>query len=120
MKLVFKIILRILANSAAIWVANYLIPGFYFSGSYISWISAGLVLATLNYLVKPILKLVTCPVIILTLGLFSVIINIFILFIAEKILPNLEISGIWPAFWGVIIISIINFIILSIFDKEDL
>jgi len=119
MKLVFKIVLRILANSAAIWVATYLIPGFSFSGGYPSWLMAGLVLATLNYLVKPILKLVTCPVIILTLGFFSVIINIFILFLAEKILPNLEISGIWSALGGVIIISMVNFIILSIFDKKE-
>jgi putative membrane protein len=119
MKLVLKIIVRILANSAAIWVASNLISGFSFSGNYTSWILAGLVLAALNYLVRPVLKLITCPIIILTLGLFSIFVNIFILFLAEKILPNLRIDGIWPAFWGVIIISLVNFIILSIFDKEE-
>ena len=119
MKLVLKIIVRILANTAAIWVASYLISGFSFSGSYSSWIMAGLVLAILNYLVRPVLKLLTCPIIILTLGLFSVVVNIFVLLIAEEILPNLEINGIWPAFWGVIIISLVNFVILSIFDKTE-
>ena len=119
MKLVAKLIIRILANSTAIWVASYFIDGFSFSGNSRDWILAGLVLAVLNSLVRPILKLLTCPVIILTLGLFSVFINIFVLFLAEKILPNLQIDGFWPAFWGVIVISLVNYIILSIFDNKE-
>ena len=119
MKLVAKLIIRILANSAAIWVASHFIDGFSFSGNSRDWILAGLVLAVLNSLVRPILKLLTCPVIILTLGLFSVFINIFVLFLAEKILPNLQIDGFWPAFWGVIVISLVNYIILSIFDNKE-
>lgn len=119
MKLVAKLIIRILANSAAIWVASYFITGFSFSGNSRDWILAGLVLAVLNSLVRPILKLLTCPVIILTLGLFSVFINIFVLFLAERILPNLQIDGLWPAFWGVIVISLVNYIILSIFDNKE-
>jgi putative membrane protein len=118
MKLVTKLIIRIIANSAAIWVASYAVPGFFFSGNSRDWLIAGLVLAILNSLVKPVLKLATCPVIILTLGLFSLIINIFVLFLAERILPNLEIIGIWPAFWGVIIISLVNYVIISIFDNK--
>lgn len=119
MKLVLKLIIRILANSAAILVADRFISGFSFYGNYSDWILAGLVLAILNSLVRPILKLITCPVIILTLGLFSVFINIFVLFLAERILPNLVIDGIWPAFWGVIVISLVNYIILSIFDSKE-
>jgi putative membrane protein len=119
MKLLTALLIRIIANSAAIWVASYAISGFSFSGNSRDWLIAGLVLAILNSLVKPILKLATCPVIILTLGLFSVIINIFVLFLAERILPNLEITGLWAAFWGVIIISLVNYVILSIFDKKE-
>ncbi|MDR3559189.1 MAG: phage holin family protein, partial [Candidatus Pacebacteria bacterium] len=76
MKLIGKLIVMILANAAAIWAAGRLVPGFNFHGGMWDLLAAGLVLGIVNSFVRPILKLVTLPVILLTLGLFTVIVNI--------------------------------------------
>jgi len=103
-----SLILRILANSAAIWAADRLVPGFVFTGTYVELFIAGAVLGIINGLVGPILKLISFPIIFLTLGLFSLAINIFLLYLAASFLPTLQIQSLAAAIWGLIIISLIN------------
>jgi putative membrane protein len=118
MKLIIKLILRILANAAAIWVAARIIPGFIFRGSNTDLLIAGAVLGIVNSFIRPIIKLITLPVILLTLGIFSVIINIAMLYLVANILPTLVIHGFWAAFWGTIVISLVNSILLSLFKHD--
>ena len=103
-----SLIIRILANSAAIWAANRLVPGFIFAGTYTDLLIAGAVLGLINALVRPILNIISFPIIFLTLGLFSLVINIFLLYLAASFLPSLQIQSLGSAFWGLIIISLIN------------
>ena len=113
-----NLILRILANCAAIVLAAKYVSGFIFTGSPMDLLVTGTVISLINALIKPFIKLIALPLIFLTLGLFNIIINVGLLLFADKLLSELRIEGFWPAFWGVLIISIMNFIITQ-FKKED-
>ena len=103
-----RILLRILANCIAILIATKLIPGFIFSGSSLDLLVAGTVIGLINALIKPIIEIIALPVVFLTLGLFNVVINVGLMFLADRFLTQLTIKGFWAAFWGVIIISLMN------------
>ncbi|NTU66939.1 MAG: phage holin family protein [Candidatus Moranbacteria bacterium] len=112
------IIIYILGNALAIMVADRIVPGFSFHGHFIDLVIASTVLGIVNSFIKPIVKFLTFPIIILTLGFFSIIINISLLMFAAAILPNIAIDGFWSAFWAVIVISLVNNIILSLGKPE--
>jgi putative membrane protein len=115
-----SILIRILANSLAILIATRLVPGFVFSGDILNLLIAGAVIGLINALIKPIVQILSFPFILLTLGLFNILINIFLLFLAAKFLPHLNIQTLWAAFWGVVIISLTNYIISHLSKpKED-
>jgi putative membrane protein len=119
MNLLARVIVQIIANSLAIIVAHKLIPGFVFRGDWQDLLLAGVVLGVVNSFIRPIIKLFTFPIIILTLGLFAIIINIAMLFLAASFIPGLIIDGFWAGFWAVIIISIVNSIITNIFKPKE-
>jgi len=103
-----RFIVQILVNALAIFVADYLIKGIVFEGDLITLFIAGLILGLINFFVKPILKLISTPLIALSLGLFIIIINIALLWLLEYFVPELTIIGFWSYFWGVLIISLVN------------
>jgi|WetSurMetagenome_2_1015567.scaffolds.fasta_scaffold176876_2 putative membrane protein len=119
MNLLLRVIIQIFANSAAILAADWLVPGFVFRGDWQDLFLAGAILGIVNSLLRPIVKLLTLPVIILTLGLFTIIINIAMLFLAASFIPGLIIIGFWAGFWAVIIISIVNGIITKTFKPKE-
>lgn len=103
-----KFIGQILTNALAIFIADYLIVGFTFEGGILMLLIAGLILGLINFLIKPILKLISAPIILLSLGLFLIVINIFLLWLLDYLMPELTIIGLSAYFWGVLTISIIN------------
>ncbi len=103
-----RFILQILVNALAIFLAAYLVPGIVFTGDILTLIIAGLLLGLINFFIRPILKLITAPLIIFSLGLFIIVINIFLLWLLEYFMPELTIIGFWSYFWGVLIISLVN------------
>ena len=103
-------VVQILANSLAIYLADYLLDGFYFSGDILSLAVAGLVLGLINFFIKPVLKIISAPLIILSLGLFTIIINIGLLWLLNRLVDDLSISGFSTYFWSVLIISAINIV----------
>ena len=112
-----KIILRIITNALAIFLDAQIIPDFVFHGNLVNLIIAGLILGILNSLVKPVLTLISFPLILLTFGFFHLIINIAILILAANLIPQLLILSIWGAIWGVVIISLVNYLISSLDQK---
>ncbi|MBZ1345355.1 MAG: phage holin family protein, partial [Candidatus Nealsonbacteria bacterium] len=76
-----------------------------------SLLLAGLVLGLINFFIKPILKLITLPLRILTLGLFGLIINMAIIWMIDVLFPELIIQGIIPLFWTTLIVWTINFLL---------
>lgn len=116
--LLLRFIARILTNSAGILIMSYFLPGVSFKGDIIDLLFAGLVLAVANTFIKPILKFVSGPLIVLTMGLFTIIVNIIILWLAAWFVPQLTIAGFWSYFWGVIILSILNAITHTVVKKK--
>lgn len=111
-----RFIYQILVNAIAIKVASYYIPGFNFSGDLVSLAWVAFLLTLVNFFLKPVLKLITGPLILLTLGLFTVVINMAMLYIVDYFTPDLAITGIEPLFWATIVFGAVN-IIFSIFKK---
>lgn len=111
----------------SIAVASYFLPFIYVSGDTI-WdkfkisFLAGLLLGLLNLLVKPIVKILSLPINILTLGIFNIIINAGMLWIVDSIIKGLEIEGFWGYVWSSIVISIISIVVSKIIffrEKKD-
>jgi len=110
------IFIRWLILTAAIMAASYLIDGIRVSG-FFSAFSAAAVLGILNALFRPILFILTLPINIMTLGLFTFVINALLLKMASGIIPGFDVHGFWSAVFAALIISGVNWI-LSSFIKE--
>lgn len=119
MRLILSFIARIIANSIGILIASYFVPGIIFKGDLIDFVITGLILALANSIIKPILKFITGPLIVLTMGLFIIVINIAILWLVDWFMPELTIVGLWAYFWGVVLISIINAIVSATSKKKS-
>lgn len=119
-----KILIRWVIVSLALFVAAWLVPGIRVEGNaWIVYAAMAVILGLVNAIVRPVLKFLTCPLIILTLGLFVLVINGLTLWLASAIAVNwfhvgFYVDGFWPAFLGALIVSIVT-VILSALVKED-
>jgi putative membrane protein len=109
-------LVRILGNSVAIYVAHYFIPGFVVAGGIKEFIIAGILLGLLNRIVKPPIKLITMPLIVLTLGLFLLVINSIMLWLVDYTFDFVSIENTRALVWATIIIVTVNSII-RVFSK---
>ncbi len=78
---------------------------------------AAIVLGLVNALVRPILTILTLPITILTLGLFYLLVNGFVFFLASKIVPGFEVAGFWWAVLGALVVGVISWFI-GAFEKK--
>jgi putative membrane protein len=111
--------IQILSNALGIWAAVRLVPGIYFNGDWKWLILAGAVLGFVNFFIKPIVKIISLPLIWISLGLFTIVINVLMLNIAAKIVGALVLQTWTAAFWAVIVISVINYIVSSLISEEN-
>lgn len=107
-------LLRIIGNSAALYVAVWLITGFTLNGGIKEYALAGVVLGLLNMTVKPVLKFISTPIIILTLGLFTLVINALLLWLVDYIFDFIIISDIVTLVWATIVVGVVNLIVSGI------
>jgi putative membrane protein len=123
----WRLFVRWIITSIAVAVAILVVPGISHSGdnALLAILVTAAVLGFLNAIIRPILAFLSCGCIVATLGLFMLVINAFVLWLAAWISYNwfhtgFYISGFWPAFWGSIVISVVSFF-LSVFlpDPED-
>lgn len=117
-----KFILRWAINAIALYVAAWLITGVDLNpNDYVSFIWLALIFGLVNALVRPLIALLTCPLIILTLGLGTLLINTGMLYLTAWIATYFNIdftlSGFWPAFLGALVISIVS-VALSLVIKD--
>lgn len=103
-----RLILRFLLNLLGLWLAASLVSGFTVTGNWKGYIIAALVLTLLNLLVKPILKLITLPLIIISLGLFGLVINAVILWLTSQFTGYLIIDNLIALWWATIILTAVN------------
>jgi putative membrane protein len=102
-----KAILHLLLNAAIFLVLSKVLPGFYVTG-WMAAILASLLLGLVNATVGLILKIVTFPLILLTLGLFLFVVNAICIMLVAFIVPGLQINGFWPALVAALILSAVN------------
>ncbi len=118
MRWLFRFILQILANALGIFIAQYFIKQIIFTGDWVDYLIIGTILAAANLIIKPILKIITAPLIFITLGLFIIVINAAILFGVDWFTEGLQVINLWGYLWGSIVVSVINAIIVGIFKKK--
>lgn len=122
MKLIGKIIIQLVSNGVALYVAISLIDGVSFSGGFKDILIAAGILAAINIFIRPVLKLIFGPIIVLTLGLFILVINALSIYILDIISNPLTIQGYVPLFIASLLIGIVNFVITSsgkaVYKKE--
>lgn len=114
-----RLIIHVLSNAIGIWASVRLVPGIFFDGDWKWLIFTGAVLGFINFFVKPVIKIISLPLIWLTLGLFTIVINVLMLTLAAKISGTLTIETWTAAFWAVIVISFINYIVSSLINDNN-
>ena len=123
-----RLLIRWVISALSLLVAEWVVPGIEASDSrgWVAYAAMAIILSLVNALIRPLLKLLTCPLILLTLGLFTWVINAVTLLLASNLANRLfevgfYVDGFWPAFWGALIVSVVS-VVLNIFvedEKED-
>jgi putative membrane protein len=119
-----RLILRIAINAVALWVAVRIVPNIGFTGDLVGWAIVAIVFGLVNAVVRPIVKLLTFPITLITLGLFTLVINAAMLLLTSWITKILAFEGssgqrFWAALLAGLVVSIVS-MILSRFlpDRE--
>jgi putative membrane protein len=118
MGLLSALVLRVAINAGALWIANALWNSVSIHG-WEAYLIGALVLGIANAIIKPILALLTLPLIIVTLGFFYLLINIAMLALAEWIAPNFSIDGFWTYVGTIFIIWAVNWVVHQLLDAVE-
>ena len=113
-----RALLQIVLNGVALLIAARLVPGIHYQGSLLYLLIAGLVLGLINLIVKPIVSALSCPLILLTLGLFYLVINGLMLWLADYFLEGLQVDGFVPAILGGLVIAIFNWVVRALTPEK--
>lgn len=113
---------RLIVNAAALWIATYIVPGVTYDGGLASFLIVALVFGAINATIRPVMKVLTFPLIILTLGIFALVVNGLMLWLTSSLSSALglgfRVSGFWAAFWGALVVSIVS-TILSLVVRDS-
>ncbi|MGD8373486.1 MAG: phage holin family protein [Candidatus Woesebacteria bacterium] len=115
-------LLRWLLNSLGLWIAARILHdnGFVYDESqgFSLFFFSGLALSLVNVIIKPLTVILSLPAILLTLGLFTIIVNGFMVYLAVALVPNIQV-GFWAAVFAGVIISLINYVLTSLLDMHN-
>jgi len=106
-----RIIITFVANAIAFLAAGYFLTGFEITGSIADFAIVIGILTLINLIVRPIIRLFLSPLILLTLGLFNIVINGFILYIIDIYFDNISISGLVTLLYATIILAVVNMLL---------
>jgi len=120
-----KLIIRWAIGAFSLFVAAWAVTGIRVDdgGGWVVYAVMAVILGLVNAFVRPLLKLLTCPLILLTLGLFTLVVNALTLLLSAWVANTVfsvgfYVDGFWPAFWGALIVSIVS-VVLNVFVKDD-
>ncbi len=112
-----SLLLHWLLNAAALWVAAWLLPGLDFRGTLLQLLLVAAVFGIVNSLLRPILTVLTCPLIVVTLGLFTLVINACMLLLTGWLSARWDlgfsVTGFWAAFFGGLVVGLVS-VLLSL------
>jgi putative membrane protein len=116
-----RFITRLVVNAAAIWVATRIVPGVTFVGGWVPLFGVTLVFGVVNAFLGPIARVLAFPVILLTLGLFSLVVNGLMLWVTSALSGALDlgfhVSGFWAALFGALVVSIVSTLLWMMVDE---
>ncbi|MFL6128860.1 MAG: phage holin family protein [Mycobacteriales bacterium] len=123
------ILLRVVFTAVAVWVATLIVGGVDVTarttaGKIGTLLVVGAVFGLVNAFIKPVAKLLSLPLIILTLGLFALVVNALLFWLTAAVTNALgapfEVDGFWAAFWGAIVVSVVSWLLsLVVRDPDD-
>ncbi|TVR58974.1 MAG: phage holin family protein [Gemmatimonadales bacterium] len=106
-----NLIIRLFVNAVALWVAAQLVGGIRLTDAFWPMLLVAAVFGLVNALIKPVLLLLSLPVVVLTLGIFIFVVNALMLMLTGWLLdPLIQVDGFWPALLGSVLISIVSFL----------
>ncbi|MEX2162147.1 MAG: phage holin family protein [Anaerolineales bacterium] len=118
-------IVRLAVNAVALWAAITIVPGLQgavVEGNWVTYVLLGLIFGVINVFIRPILKLITCPFYILTLGLFSLIVNAILFALTFYIGASLNLTTYTGAFWdyflGALVVSLVSVLLYAVIPDD--
>ena len=97
-------------NTLAVLVAAHLVSGIDYD-TVASLLVASLIFGILTTFLRPLLFLLTLPLVVLTLGLFVLVINAGLLYLVGRLVKGFDVTGFWPAFWGALVIGVVSLVL---------
>lgn len=107
---------RWLVTAAGVMVASQLVSGISY-GNFAGLLTASLLLGIFNAFLRPIMLILSLPLLIMTLGLFTFVVNALLLLLVGNIVKSFYVAGFWSAFWGGVVISIVSFVANGLIGK---
>lgn len=111
-------LIRLFVNALALAAAAWLLPGISMTGDFFGVLLVALVFGLLNALLKPVLLFFSIPLLILTLGLFALVVNAVLLLITSSLLDSFDVSGFWSAVLGSLVISLVTMLLGGMLKDE--
>ena len=117
-------LIRLLVNAAALWVATRIVPGVTYTGEFLPFLAVALVFGIVNTFIGPVVKLLSLPLIILTLGLFALVVNGLLLWLTSALTDSLSlgfhVTGFWAALFGSVVVSIVSTVLWFFIAHESM
>jgi len=123
------ILIRIVLNAVGVWIATLLVGGVDVTarttgGKIATVLGVGAVFGLVNAVIKPVAKLLSLPLVILTLGLFALVVNALLFWLTAAVSSGIgvpfEVEGFWSAFWGAIVVGLVSWLLsLVVKDPDD-
>jgi len=124
-----RILVRIVLNAVAVWIATLLVGGVDVTarttaGNIATLLVVGAIFGLVNAVIKPVAQLLSLPLIILTLGVFALVVNALLFWLTAVVSNALgapfEVDGFWSAFWGAIVVGLVSWLLsLVVKDPDD-
>ena len=111
-------VIRLIVNGAALSAAAYVVPGIELAGGAGDVLVVAFVFGLVNALLKPLMMLLSLPFLILTLGLFTYVVNAVMLMVTAGLTDALSVAGLWPALVGSLVVSIVSTVLGGILKDE--
>ncbi len=105
-----QLLIKFLITAASLWLAAWIVPGIELSDQIGTILWVALIFGIINMFIKPVVKLLTLPMLLITLGLFAFVINALLLWLTAWLTDGLSVDGFWSALLGSLVISIAGFV----------
>ena len=110
-----RLLLSILGNAVALYATTRVVPGITFKGDVVTLLLAGAIFGLLNLVVRPLAVLLSLPALVLTLGLFYLVLNGLLLWGFSKLMPGYDVTGLGAGILGSLVIMVVNWVLSALF-----